>query len=49
MTRLANWRASLAFTHDVFAAAIAWSAMYWLRFNLELHEPHPIEMAWTLA
>src|SRR6185369_1431634 len=40
MTRLPNWRASLAFAHDVCAAAIAWSAMYWLRFNLELKDPH---------
>ena len=49
MTRLPNWRASLAFAHDVCAAAIAWSAMYWLRFNLELQEPHLADMAGTLA
>jgi FlaA1/EpsC-like NDP-sugar epimerase len=29
-------RASLAFTHDVAAAGIAWLAAFWLRFNLEL-------------
>ncbi len=49
MTRLANWRASLAFAHDVCAAAIAWSAMYWLRFSFEVKEPHGVDMAWTLA
>src|SRR3954464_11512862 len=49
MIRLPNWRASLAFAHDVCAAAIAWAAMYWLRFNLELKEPHIADIAWTLA
>src|SRR5678816_2293550 len=49
MTQLPNWRASLAFVHDVCAAAIAWSAMYWLRFNLELKDPHIDDMAWMLA
>jgi FlaA1/EpsC-like NDP-sugar epimerase len=29
-------RASLAFTHDVGAAGMAWLAAFWLRFNLEL-------------
>jgi FlaA1/EpsC-like NDP-sugar epimerase len=32
-------RASLAFTHDVVAAGVAWLAAFWLRFNLELPPP----------
>src|SRR5437588_5574777 len=35
-----NWRASLAFIHDVFAAALAWMAIFWLRFNLDVHDPY---------
>src|SRR5216110_1921816 len=35
-----NWRASLAFIHDVCAAALAWMAIFWLRFNLDLHDPY---------
>src|SRR5262245_14275034 len=31
-----NWRATLAFTHDVTACAVAWLAAFWLRFNLEI-------------
>ena len=49
MTRPSNWRAWLAFAHDVLAAALAWVAMYWLRFNLDLKEPFYADMAWTLA
>src|SRR6476646_5506278 len=44
-----NWRASLAFVHDVTMAAIAWSGIYWLRFNLELREPFVTDMWLTLA
>ncbi|HEX5091269.1 MAG TPA: nucleoside-diphosphate sugar epimerase/dehydratase [Burkholderiales bacterium] len=32
-------RASLAFLHDLTAAAAAWLAAFWLRFNLELPPP----------
>jgi FlaA1/EpsC-like NDP-sugar epimerase len=32
-------RASLAFLHDLVAAAAAWLAAFWLRFNLELPPP----------
>lgn len=39
MTRL-NWRASLAFGHDLAACAVAWYASFWLRFNLDIPEPH---------
>ena len=49
MTPSPNWRAALAFVHDLCAAALAWSAIYWLRFNLEFREPYYPDMAWTLA
>ena len=49
MKTRSNWRASLAFVHDVCAAALAWAALYWLRFNLDLHEPYVADMWWTLA
>jgi FlaA1/EpsC-like NDP-sugar epimerase len=45
----ANWRALLAFAHDVVAAAIAWTGLYWLRFNLDLHQPQLADMTRTLA
>ncbi|HXX86152.1 MAG TPA: nucleoside-diphosphate sugar epimerase/dehydratase [Casimicrobiaceae bacterium] len=44
-----NWRAWLAFAHDIVAAALAWAGLYWLRFNLDLHEPHLSDMLRTLA
>src|SRR5512143_3231968 len=44
-----NWRAWLAFAHDVAAAGGAWLAMYWLRFNLDQHVPYLVDMAQTLA
>jgi FlaA1/EpsC-like NDP-sugar epimerase len=31
-----NWRAFLAFSHDVVAAGAAWIVAYWLRFNLDI-------------
>jgi FlaA1/EpsC-like NDP-sugar epimerase len=49
MKNLPNWRAWLAFAHDVCAAAIAWLAMYMLRFNLDLPAPYVTDMWWTLA
>jgi len=49
MTRKWNWRALLAFAHDVCAAAVAWAAMYWLRFNLDIPEPYFADMLWSLA
>jgi len=45
----ANLRVWLAFGHDVCAAAVAWVGLYWLRFNLELHEPQLSDIARTLA
>jgi FlaA1/EpsC-like NDP-sugar epimerase len=41
-----NWRAALAFAHDVCATALAWMAIFWLRFNLDLRDPYVIE-AWV--
>jgi FlaA1/EpsC-like NDP-sugar epimerase len=45
----ANWRSWLAFSHDVAAAAIAWTGLYWLRFNLDLHQPQLADMWRTVA
>jgi FlaA1/EpsC-like NDP-sugar epimerase len=45
----ANWRSWLAFLHDVAAAAIAWTGLYWLRFNLDLHQPQLADMWRTVA
>jgi FlaA1/EpsC-like NDP-sugar epimerase len=44
-----NWRAGLAFAHDLAAAAIAWLAMYSLRFNFDVPEPFQGDMWQTLA
>ncbi len=44
-----NWRAWLAFGHDTMAAALAWIGLFWLRYNLELHEPQVSDMLKTLA
>jgi FlaA1/EpsC-like NDP-sugar epimerase len=35
-----NLRGLLAFLHDLAAAAIAWCAAYWLRFNLEIPDDY---------
>ncbi len=45
----ANWRAWLAFVHDVCAAGVAWGGLYWLRSNMDLHEPQLSDMWHTLA
>jgi FlaA1/EpsC-like NDP-sugar epimerase len=31
-----NWRALLAFIHDLTATAVMWLAAYWIRFNFEI-------------
>jgi FlaA1/EpsC-like NDP-sugar epimerase len=49
MTIRLNWRAALAFLHDVCVAAVAWVGVYWLRFNLDLREPFVTDMWLTLA
>jgi FlaA1/EpsC-like NDP-sugar epimerase len=43
-----NWRAALAFAHDVCAAALAWMSIFWLRFNLDLRDPFVGEAWFTL-
>jgi FlaA1/EpsC-like NDP-sugar epimerase len=49
MTGNSNWRAWLAFAHDVCAAALAWASIYWLRVSLDAIPPHPTELARALA
>ena len=49
MTGKSNWRAWLAFAHDVCAAAVAWTSIYWLRVSLDAIPPHPDELARSLA
>ncbi len=49
MTQPRNWRAWLAFLHDVCAVAAAWIAVYLLRFNLDIREPYLGDMMSTLA
>jgi FlaA1/EpsC-like NDP-sugar epimerase len=53
MLQRINWRASVAFLHDVAAAAAAWVLAYLLRFNLELHEPYSgamlANLGWVVA
>jgi len=44
-----NWRAALAFFHDVAAAAVAWLAAFWLRFNFEVPESFVALAFQTLA
>jgi FlaA1/EpsC-like NDP-sugar epimerase len=44
-----NWRALIAFLHDVAACALAWLAAFYLRFNLELPEPYDGVALTTLA
>jgi|KBSSwiStaDraftv2_1062776.scaffolds.fasta_scaffold37292_3 FlaA1/EpsC-like NDP-sugar epimerase len=48
-SRPSNWRARLAFAHDVSAAALAWIATYWLRFNLELQDVALADLESTLT
>jgi len=43
-----NPRTLVAMLHDVVAAAVAWSAAFWLRLNLELPAPHDASMLRTL-
>ena len=46
---LFNGRSLLVFAHDTCAAALAWIAMYLLRFNLDVREPYLADMWRTLA
>ncbi len=49
MTKPQNFRAWLAFCHDLAATALAWAAMYLVRFNLDFKEPYLADMVVTLA
>jgi FlaA1/EpsC-like NDP-sugar epimerase len=49
LTGISNWRAWLAFAHDVGASALAWVAIYWLRVSLDAEAPYRSEMLRTLA
>ena len=44
-----DWRAAFAFFHDVCAAALAWMAIFWIRFNLDLRDPYVGEAWFTLV
>ena len=48
-TQPRNIRTWLAFCHDLGATALAWAAMYLVRFNLDFREPYLVDMLWTLA
>jgi FlaA1/EpsC-like NDP-sugar epimerase len=48
MTPPRNLRAWLAFGHDLCATALAWAAIYLLRFNLDFREPYLVDMVSTL-
>ncbi len=49
MSGISNWRAWLAFVHDVGAASLAWASIYWLRVSLDADLPYRGEMLRTLA
>jgi FlaA1/EpsC-like NDP-sugar epimerase len=49
MKAVSNWRAWLAFAHDVVAAAVAWASIYWLRATLDADLPWRGEMLASLA
>jgi FlaA1/EpsC-like NDP-sugar epimerase len=49
-----NVRRAIVFLHDVAAAAVAWLAAYWIRFNLEMPPPEHVEsslasLPWVVA
>ncbi len=49
MTGISNWRAWLAFAHDVGAASLAWASIYWLRVSLDADLSYRGEMLRTLG
>ena len=49
MTKPQNFRAWLALCHDLAATALAWAAMYLVRFNLDFREPYLADMMIMLA
>ena len=44
-----NYRALLAFAHDVVASALAWALAFWLRFNLDIPPEFRAPMWNTIA
>ncbi len=44
-----NYRAALAFAHDVLASAVCWALAFWLRFNLEIPEDFLPALATAVA
>ena len=44
-----NFRAWLAFVHDLVVAALAWASMYYLRYGLEFREPFIADIGRTLV
>lgn len=44
-----NFRAALAFLHDVVASALCWALAFWLRLNLELPEEFRAPLALAVA
>jgi FlaA1/EpsC-like NDP-sugar epimerase len=44
-----NFRAWLAFVHDLCVAALAWASLYWLRYGLEFREPFVADIGRTLV
>ena len=49
MAKHQNFRAWLALCHDLAATALAWAAMYLVRFNLDFREPYLADMMIMLA
>src|SRR5215471_16262023 len=49
MKKPQDFRAWLALCHDLAATALAWAAMYLVRFNLDFREPYLADMVMTLA
>jgi FlaA1/EpsC-like NDP-sugar epimerase len=41
-----NWRALLAFIHDLTATAVMWLAAYWIRFNFDI-PPEYLAASWA--
>src|SRR5215470_6964965 len=44
-----NFRAWLAFVHDLCVAALAWASLYWLRYGLEFRDPFVADIGRTLV
>ncbi len=44
-----NWRAALAFLHDLCAAGVAWSLLYGVRFNFDVPDAQVADLVASLA